>query len=112
MAKNILLLFLSYVKPNDTVKYKNIGDSEKEIKNSNEPAVLYLLNIKKIKFDKIFILASENIRSEIKDYLNNDGKPTTHLNFFLKRLEEFSPFRPALIVSFLITTKIIPATKC
>ena len=87
MAKNILLLFLSPVKPNDDIKFVNVAGAG--VKNSNEPAVLYLAQ-KNITLDKIFIFASEMIRQPVANYLEG-GEPITHLNFFLKRLEEFLP---------------------
>ncbi|MBR0061659.1 MAG: TM1812 family CRISPR-associated protein, partial [Selenomonadaceae bacterium] len=96
MAKNILLLFLSPVKPNDDIKFVNIDG--KEIKNSNEPAILYLAQ-KNIALDKIFIFASEMIRKPVANYLEN-GEPITHLNFFLKRLEEFLPGVDSFIFNY------------
>ena len=96
MAKNILLLFLSPVKPNDDIKFVNIDG--KGIKNSNEPAILYLAQ-KNIALDKIFIFASEMIRQPVANYTEG-GEPITHLNFFLKRLEEFLPGVETLIFNY------------
>ena len=96
MAKNILLLFLSPVKPNDDIKFVNIDG--KGIKNSNEPAILYLAQ-KNIALDKIFIFASEMIRQPVANYLEDD-EPITHLNFFLKRLEEFLPGVDSFIFNY------------
>ena len=96
MAKNILLLFLSPVKPNDDIKFVNVDGAG--IKNSNEPALRYLLQ-KNIPLDKIFIFASEMIRKPIANYLD-DGKPITHLEFFLKRLEEFLPDADCFIFNY------------
>lgn len=96
MAKNILLLFLSPVKPNDDIKFVNIDG--KGIKNSNEPAILYLAQ-KNIALDKIFIFASEMIRQPVANYTEG-GEPINHLNFFLKRLETFLPGVDSFIFNY------------
>lgn len=86
MAKNILLLFLSPVKPNDNTKYLNLeGEGTK---GTSESAVRYLL--KKCSLDKIFIIESKMIRNPIENYFE-DGKPVTHLDFFKTRIEKFLP---------------------
>lgn len=87
MNKNILLLFLSPVKPNDNTIYTNI--SGEGTKNSNESSVRYLLE--KISLDKIFIFASKQIREEIANFLGSDGKPRTHREFFIERVKQFLP---------------------
>lgn len=92
MAKNILLLFLSdakTVKRDDKVIIQSAIFDGEEIKITNESAVRHLLK-KKISLDKIFILASKKIRSDIENY-SDDGKPITHLDFFLKRVENILP---------------------
>lgn len=84
MAKNILLLFLSNVRPNDDIKYTNLkGEGTK---GSSESAIRWLLQ-ENIKLDKIFILASEMIRKPIKGL----EPPQTHLEFFRERMENFCP---------------------
>ena len=92
MAKNILLLFLSdakTVKRDDKVIIQSATFDGEEIKITNESAVRHLLK-KKISLDKIFILASKKIRSDIENY-SDDGKPITHLDFFLRRVENILP---------------------
>ena len=100
MAKNILLMFLSDAKTDklgDKVTiidthYENV-DGE-DTKTTNESAVRYILQ--KNSLDKIFIFASEKVRQEIvhrdgSKYLGEDGKPQTHLEFFLERVKKFIP---------------------
>lgn len=82
MAKNILLLFLSPLRPNEA-HYEKIGGEA--IKMTNESAVLYLLK-KNISLDKVFIIASKRVRSPIAA-----DNPQTHLDFFLERLGAFAP---------------------
>ena len=83
MTKNILLLFLSPVKPDADDKYEDIL-GEEGTKGTSESAVRWILN-KDIKLDKIFVLASEKIRKPI------DGLKQTHLYFFRERLKKFLP---------------------
>ena len=100
MAKNILLLFLSDVKTSKVgdkvliqgTNYENV--SGEECKTTNESAVRYLLE--KDLLDKIFIFASKAVQQDIATrdgtiYLAEDGKPRTHLDFFLERVEKFLP---------------------
>lgn len=84
MVKNILLLFLSNVRPDDDTKYLNLkGEGTK---GSSESAVRWLLQ-ENIKLDKIFILASEMIRKPVRGL----DPPQTHLEFFRERMKNFCP---------------------
>ena len=86
--KNILLLFLSDVKIKNGViskaGYENIEGEKTQ--TTNESALRYLL--KKFPLDKVFIFASKKVRGDIKDYVGEDGKPRTHLQFSLDRFNQ------------------------
>ena len=86
MEENILLTFLSDVKvfggKVSETPYTNIeGDS---VHTTNESAVRYLLQ-NGVTFSKIFILASNLIRSEIENF----QPATTHLDYFKNRMKKF-----------------------
>ncbi|MBQ6298631.1 MAG: TM1812 family CRISPR-associated protein [Selenomonadaceae bacterium] len=99
MAKNILLLFLSYVKkdPEKTklngkvviseARYVNIDGENTQ--TTSESAFRYLL--KKFPIDKMFIFASKGVNNEIEGYRDDDGNPQTHLSFTLARFKKFLP---------------------
>ena len=46
---------------------------------------------KKFPLDKVFIFASKKVRGDIKDYVGEDGKPRTHLQFSLDRFGKYLP---------------------
>ena len=95
-----MLLFLSDVKVFDgkisVADYKDIG----ETKTTNESAVRYLAEIKKQKLNKIFAFVSKKVsgkitckkinendnKNEIVDYIDENGKTCTHLEYFKKRI--------------------------
>ena len=89
--KNILLLVTSFVKINNGViseaRYENVPGENTQ--TTNESAVRYLLE--KFPLDKIFIFASKGVRGKLVGYLGADGKPRTHLEFFIERVKKFLP---------------------
>ena len=101
MAKNILLLFMSNVKTKrvadkfviSEAHYENI-DGE-NTRTTNESAVRYLLQKKfdgnSSALDMIFIVASKKVHENIPNYLGEDGKAQTHLEFTTERFKKFLP---------------------
>lgn len=87
MAKNILLLFLSFVNPNGNTKFINL-QNEEGTKNSNESSVRYLLENGGA-LDKIFIITSEKVCEPVPNYRDEEGNEVTHLQFFKARMEKF-----------------------
>ena len=98
--KNILLLFLSDVKTKEGLiseaRYDNVEGDKTQI--TNESAVRYLL--KKFPLDMIFIFASKKVRSNIANYLDEDGNPKTHLQFSLERLKKFLPEMECFVFNY------------
>ena len=99
MAKNIMLIFLSDIKPkSETIisdtKYTNI--SGENTHTTNESAIRYVLQNGTPTLDKIFIIASKMVReNEIatrdgKKFLLDD-KPIKHLDYFKLRMKNFLP---------------------
>ena len=106
MDKHIHLTFLSDVKVNkgkvSSSEFKNIGENNK-VEITNESAIKYLItkgfNDKSVTLDKIFVFASKKIRGNIQynaadrnepprweDYVDDENKKWTHLDYFKKRI--------------------------
>lgn len=95
--QNILLLFLSYIKVEESGKvkphdYKEVGQAF----STNESAVRYLLQ-KSGSVDKVFMFVSDDVRRDMmyckkgeaaKPYLDEQGRHRTHVEYFIDSLRD------------------------